>query len=146
MLVLTRKEGQEIVLAETIRLTVLSIRGNHVRLGIAAPADVPVLRNELRPTAEDVGTPAVRPAASEGKAADATAAPAFSPGPPDVEQLQAEVKSRLAGRVRRFRLAVRGCGLVLTGRARTYHAKQLAQHAVMAATRLPILANEIEVS
>jgi hypothetical protein len=35
---------------------------------------------------------------------------------------------------------------VLRGRARTYYAKQLAQHAVMQATALPILRNEIEVS
>jgi hypothetical protein len=40
---------------------------------------------------------------------------------------------------------VRGCGLVLTGQASTYYAKQLAQHAVMEATALPILANEIDV-
>jgi hypothetical protein len=37
-------------------------------------------------------------------------------------------------------------GLILCGRARTYYAKQRAQHAVMEATGLPILANEIEVS
>ncbi len=35
--------------------------------------------------------------------------------------------------------------LVLRGFARTYHAKQLAQHAVMTETEMPILANEIEV-
>jgi hypothetical protein len=51
----------------------------------------------------------------------------------------------LHGRVRHFRLAARGDGLVLTGHARTYHAKQLAQHAVMEATPLPIVANEIDV-
>jgi len=34
---------------------------------------------------------------------------------------------------------------VLQGRTRTYHAKQLAQHAVMEITELPILANEIRV-
>jgi len=33
----------------------------------------------------------------------------------------------------------------LRGRAKTYYAKQLAQHAVMEATDLPVLANEIEV-
>jgi len=37
-------------------------------------------------------------------------------------------------------------GLVLRGRAQTYYAKQLAQHAVVEAAGLPILANEIEVS
>ena len=67
------------------------------------------------------------------------------PGLPELEQLEALVRSRLGGRVQDLRLAVRGGGLVLTGQARTYHAKQLAQYAVMEATALPILANEIDV-
>jgi hypothetical protein len=63
-----------------------------------------------------------------------------------MEQLETQVQSRVNARVRNFRLVVRGCGLVLTGQASTYYAKQLAQHAVMEATALPILANEIDVS
>jgi hypothetical protein len=63
-----------------------------------------------------------------------------------MQQLETHVQSRLNGRVRHFRLAVRGGGLILTGHARTYYAKQFAQHAVMEATALPIRANEIEVS
>ena len=66
--------------------------------------------------------------------------------PDEVEQLKTHVQSRLNGRVRHFRLVLRGCGLDLTGHAHTYYAKQLAQHAVMEATALPILANEIHVS
>jgi hypothetical protein len=64
----------------------------------------------------------------------------------EIDQLESQVQARLNGRVRHLRLVVRGCGLIMMGRARTYHAKQLAQHAVMEATALPILANEIEVS
>jgi hypothetical protein len=63
----------------------------------------------------------------------------------EVEQLQSRVRSRSNGRVRDFSLLVRGGGLVLQGHAPTYYAKQLAQHAIMEATPLPILANEIEV-
>jgi hypothetical protein len=63
----------------------------------------------------------------------------------EIDQLESHVQSRLNGRVRYLRLVVRGCGLILTGQARTYYAKQLAQHAVMEATALPILANEIDV-
>jgi hypothetical protein len=70
----------------------------------------------------------------------------LSPGLPELEQLETQVQSRLHGRVRHFRLTVRGGGLVLAGHARTYYAKQLAQHAVLEATALPILANEIDVS
>ena len=67
------------------------------------------------------------------------------PGIVEIDQLEAQVQSRLNGRIRDLRLLVRGHGLVLQGRAVTYYAKQLAQHAVMDATDFPILANEIEV-
>jgi hypothetical protein len=65
--------------------------------------------------------------------------------PLGLAQLEAHVQSRVGGRVRRLRLDWCGGGLVLRGRSMTYHAKQLAQHAVMAATDLPIRANEIDV-
>jgi hypothetical protein len=55
------------------------------------------------------------------------------------------VQTRLLGRVHEFRLESSAAGLVLRGCARTYYAKQLAQHAVMDATDVPILANEIAV-
>jgi hypothetical protein len=70
-------------------------------------------------------------------------------GPPTLlatlEQLETRVQSRLHGRVREFRVVARGGGVILTGYARTYYAKQLAQHAVMEATTLPIVANAIDV-
>ncbi len=47
MLVLTRRVGEEIVIDGDIRVTVLEVRGNQVRLGIVAPQDVRVLRQEL---------------------------------------------------------------------------------------------------
>jgi carbon storage regulator len=64
MLVLTRNQGEEVVIGENIRVTVLAIRGNQVRLGFTAPPDVRVHRKELRPVAEEGGTPTVRPAVS----------------------------------------------------------------------------------
>jgi hypothetical protein len=73
--------------------------------------------------------------------------PGIDPGTADgARELEARVRCRLSGRVRDFRLDVADKGLILRGHARTYYAKQLAQQAVMEATRLPILANEIEVS
>jgi len=63
----------------------------------------------------------------------------------EIDQLEIDVQRQLNGRVRDFRLLGHPDGLILRGRAATYHAKQLAQHAIMAATRLPICANEIEV-
>ena len=47
---------------------------------------------------------------------------------------------------RDFHLVSRGNGLVLRGHVHTYYARQLAQHAVMEASSLPIRANEMEVS
>jgi hypothetical protein len=60
-------------------------------------------------------------------------------------QLEAFVQCRLSGRVRNFRLVRVDRGLILQGRSHTYYAKQLAQHAVLEMTRVPIVANEIEV-
>ena len=56
------------------------------------------------------------------------------------------VRCRLTGLVRDFQLVLFEQGLILRGHARTYRAKQLAQHAVMEATNLLIPVNEIEVS
>ncbi len=62
-----------------------------------------------------------------------------------VLELEQQIQDRLQGRLRNFRLILRDEGLVLVGSASTYHAKQLAQHAVMDATDLPIYANIIQV-
>ena len=64
----------------------------------------------------------------------------------DLDRLGSHVQRQLRGRLRDFRLKRRGDGVVLTGRAGSYYAKQLAQHAVMRVTSLPIVKNEIEVS
>jgi hypothetical protein len=61
------------------------------------------------------------------------------------EHLESLVQRRVGGRVRDLRVILRPAGLVLQGRAATYHAKQLAQHAAMDLSALPILANDIEV-
>jgi len=47
MLVLTRKQGEQIWIGDNICVTVLAIEGNRVRLGVKAPADVSILRVEL---------------------------------------------------------------------------------------------------
>jgi len=48
MLVLSRKVDERILIGESIRLTVVSIRGNQVRIGFEAPTDVPIFREELQ--------------------------------------------------------------------------------------------------
>lgn len=47
MLVLSRHKGEEIVIGDTIRVVIIDVRGDKVRLGIEAPADVPVHRREV---------------------------------------------------------------------------------------------------
>lgn len=47
MLVLTRKANQSIMIGDAIEVSVLSVVGEKVRLGIQAPRDVPVFRKEV---------------------------------------------------------------------------------------------------
>lgn len=47
MLVLGRREGEEIVIGSDITITVVSIVGSRIRLGIKAPPNVPIYRKEL---------------------------------------------------------------------------------------------------
>ena len=49
MLVLSRKKNESIVIDGNIRIEVLKVKGNTIRLGISAPQDVKVLRGELAP-------------------------------------------------------------------------------------------------
>jgi carbon storage regulator len=47
MLVLSRKADESIVIDGGIRITVVEIRGNRIRLGIEAPKEIPIKRQEL---------------------------------------------------------------------------------------------------
>lgn len=47
MLVLTRKPNQSIMIGDNIEVSVLSVVGEKVRIGINAPQDIPVFRTEI---------------------------------------------------------------------------------------------------
>jgi len=47
MLVVTRKPGERLLIGESVEVTVLSIRGDQVSLGVAAPREIPIHRQEL---------------------------------------------------------------------------------------------------
>ncbi|MSR52049.1 MAG: carbon storage regulator [Gemmataceae bacterium] len=47
MLVLSRRVGEEIIINENIRVTVVAVKGDRIRLGIEAPRDVSVDRAEV---------------------------------------------------------------------------------------------------
>ena len=49
MLVLSRKEDERIRIGESIVITIVGISGDKVKIGIEAPRDVLVLREELKP-------------------------------------------------------------------------------------------------
>ena len=59
--------------------------------------------------------------------------------------LETLMQRRLGNRIRDLRILRLPEGLIIQGRAATYHAKQLATHAAMEFAETPILANDIEV-
>jgi carbon storage regulator len=58
MLVLSRKKNESIVINNDITITIVEIRGDKVRLGIVAPKDVSVHRQEVWEAIHGVSTPA----------------------------------------------------------------------------------------
>lgn len=61
MLVLSRKKNESIVINNDITVTVVEIRGDKVRLGIVAPKEVPVHRQEVFDAIHGKSTPDVSP-------------------------------------------------------------------------------------
>jgi carbon storage regulator len=47
MLILTRRVGETVVIGDEVQVTVLGVKGNQVRLGVTAPRDVSVHRQEI---------------------------------------------------------------------------------------------------
>jgi carbon storage regulator len=73
VLVLTRRKNQSIVIGDGIIVTVLEVKGDQIRLGITAPRDVQVYREELLAALTDANKSAVL---TDG------AAPMAPPAPP----------------------------------------------------------------
>ena len=48
MLVVTRKTEESIIIADNIEVTVLEVAKDRVKLGISAPKDIKIIRNELK--------------------------------------------------------------------------------------------------
>jgi carbon storage regulator len=72
MLILGRKQGEKLYIADNIRITVLGIRGNVVKLGIEAPRGVHVLRAELQRSIPAIPTVAQFRASTLDASADAS--------------------------------------------------------------------------
>lgn len=48
MLILTRKKGESILIAEDVRLTIISLSDGLVKIGFEAPLDVPIVRDDVK--------------------------------------------------------------------------------------------------
>ncbi|MBO6301183.1 MAG: carbon storage regulator CsrA [Ruminiclostridium sp.] len=48
MLVVTRKAEESVIIADNIEITVLEVAKDRVKLGISAPKDIKIIRNELK--------------------------------------------------------------------------------------------------
>jgi carbon storage regulator len=67
MLILTRKVGEVIRIGDAVTIRVLEVRGSQVRLGVDAPADVRIFREEVYRAMQDEQAEAPVPAASGRK-------------------------------------------------------------------------------
>lgn len=47
MLILTRRPGESLIIGDDVRLSVLAVKGNQVRIGIDAPKEITVHREEI---------------------------------------------------------------------------------------------------
>ncbi len=135
MLVLTRKIGQQVVLpVQGITIDVVDVGKTRVRLGISAPADMPVHRREVWDRAQG-GTN--RPPADNDIAPDRLAndepqrktAPA--PSVADLSQCLLQwITTRTGGRIGELSVEILDGRIVIQGSARSFYVRQLAQAAV----------------
>lgn len=101
MLVLTRKNQEQIRIGDNITISILKVKGNSVRVGIEAPRDIRVIRGEL-PTFEameefDVEFDRAAPAEANGESGDEETA---------VSELEWVVMKKIAGRKKKACLPV----------------------------------------
>jgi carbon storage regulator len=72
MLVLSRQRDESIIVGDNVQITVVDIRGDKVRLGIVAPAEIPVHRKEVY---DAIQRENMRAANAAGEVAGATRPP-----------------------------------------------------------------------
>ncbi|MDD4699514.1 MAG: carbon storage regulator [Oscillospiraceae bacterium] len=53
MLIISRKAGESFLVGDNIEITVFDIGADRIRVGIKAPADIPILRKEIMETREE---------------------------------------------------------------------------------------------
>jgi len=70
MLILSRRAGESVTIGNDIKVKVVSVSGNQVRLGIEAPREVRVLREEILLAIEEENRAAANAASSTGRIED----------------------------------------------------------------------------
>ena len=80
MLALTRKIGETVVVGNSIRITVIDVKRGTVRLGLEAPVDVSIYREEIY---REIAA-ANRAALDDGSGTELKSVPALPGSPPDV--------------------------------------------------------------
>lgn len=83
MLVLTRRSQQSIMIGKDIVITVLEVRGDQVRIGVVAPRDVEVHREEVFLDLQEANLSAASPAPDAVKALGTLLPPAAEPDEQD---------------------------------------------------------------
>jgi carbon storage regulator len=134
MLVLSRKRGEELVIGNGISVTVLEMRGNQVRLGFVAPAEVPIHRKEIHPHGR----------LSMGRV-DAMHPFTVMDAPTIAEMAMQRLRDSPYKVMRRILCECRHGILFLRGRLFSLHEKQVAQEVVAEVSGVTQVVNEIEV-
>lgn len=84
MLVLSRKVGESLILGNEIRIKVIEVRGGQVRLGVEAPPEISVVREELHRVVADANRQAAQrdPESSLDRLGDLMRRPTTEPAEP----------------------------------------------------------------
>ena len=82
MLVLTRKQGEKILIGDDIVITVLDVRGDSIRLGVDAPRGISIQRAEILKAVTEANLEAARAGSSDGQALAGMLGALQKPGTP----------------------------------------------------------------
>jgi len=133
MLFLSRKRGEELVIGNGISVKVLEMRGDRVKLGFVAPAEVPIHRMEIHPHGrlpmDDADT--VYPSIDT---------------PTVAEMAMQRLRDSPYKVMRRVSCDYKHGVLFLRGRLFSFHEKQVAQKTVAGVSGVRRVVNEIEVN